>query len=123
MSCPPANPSVTVPSRLARPPPDTVTSQACSEAVTSSTAVTVAVVPLTAKSAASTFATASLNVTRQVRLSAFVGDVAGSWRAIDVTAGAVVSRVLLSTARSVKSAAALPARSSSVLSVPEVGFA
>ena len=57
------------------------------------TAVTVrvAVVPVITKSAESTFETASLKVTRQVRLSELVGDDVGSWGVIDVTVGAVVS--------------------------------
>ena len=46
-----------------------------------------------AKSAASTFFTSSLNVTRQVRLSAFVGEDVGVWRTIEATRGAVVSAV------------------------------
>ena len=50
-----------------------------------------AVVPLTTKSAASTFETASLNVTRQVRLSALVGELVGVCRTIEATRGAVVS--------------------------------
>ena len=52
-----------------------------------------AVVPLTTKSAASTFETASLNVTRQVRLSALVGELVGVSRTIEATRGAVVSAV------------------------------
>ena len=70
-------------------PPDAVTSYTV-EAVAWTTA-SVAVVPATAKSAASTFPTFSLNVTRHVRLSAFVGDEDGSWRSIDATRGAVTS--------------------------------
>ena len=54
-------------------------------------AVSVAIVPLTSKSATSTFATSSLNVTRQVRLLALVGDAVGSWRSIDATPGAMLS--------------------------------
>ena len=53
----------------------------------------VAVVPVTVKSAASTFATSSLNVTRQVRLSALVRDDDGLCRSIEVTVGAVLSSV------------------------------
>ena len=76
--------------RLARSPPDAVTSYTV-VAVTSVTAVTVAVVPAMAKSAVFTFCTFSLNVTRQVRLSAFVGEDVGVWRTMDSTLGAVVS--------------------------------
>ena len=92
MSWVPANDSVTVAFRLARLPPDAVTSYTV-EAVTTFT-TGVAVVPSTVKSAASTFSTSSSNVMRQVRLSAFVGDVVGVWRVIDVTCGAVVSGVV-----------------------------
>ena len=77
--------------RLARSPPLAVTSQT-SAIFATALAARVAVVPLTAKSIASTFATSSLNVTRHVRVSAFVSDSVGSWRSIDVTRGAVVSR-------------------------------
>ena len=59
---------------------------------TGDTAVIVAVVPETWKSAASTCCTASLNVTRHLTLSALVGDeLFGVWRSIEVTLGAVVS--------------------------------
>ena len=91
--------SVTVASRPARFPPDAVTSYTV-EAVSSVTAVTVAVVlglAAMAKSAAFTFFTFSLNVTRQVRLSAFVGEDVGSWRTMDATVGAVVSAGGLTT--------------------------
>ena len=67
---------VTVALRLARVPPLAVTSYAPVTPVTALTA-SVAVVPDTAKSAASTFDTASLNVTRQVRLFALVGELVG----------------------------------------------
>ena len=109
MSCPPANDSVTVASRLARSPPDAVTSYTV-EAVTTFT-TGVAVVPLTVKSAASTCCTSSLNVMRQVRLSAFVGDVVGVWRSMDVTCGAVVSGVVYSDMAWVAAALSLPAGS------------
>ena len=62
-------------SSAARSPPDAVTSYTV-DAVTSLTA-SVAVVPPTAKSAASTPVTFSPKVTRQVRLSAFVGEDGG----------------------------------------------
>ena len=116
-----ANDSVTVAVRLARLPSDTVTSYTV-VAVTWLTAVTVAVVPLTVKSAPSTFATSSLNVTRHFRLSAFVASVVGVCRSIDVTRGAAASAVLLVTAWPEKLAASLPARSLSVSSVPPLGF-
>ena len=74
MSWPLAKASVTVASRLARSPPVTVTSYVVPLPVTPS----VAVVPVTEKSAVPTFDTASLNVTRQVRLSALVGVLDGS---------------------------------------------
>ena len=80
--------SVTVPSRPARSPPEAVTSYWADEP---DTAVTVAVVPATMKSAASTFVTLSEKVTRQVRLSPLVGVVAGFWRPIAVTVGLVLS--------------------------------
>ena len=94
MFWPLAKDSVTVASRSARFPPDAVTSYTV-EAVTSATVsvAVVAVVPAMAKSAAFTFFTFSLNVTRQVRLSTFVGEDVGSWRTMDVTVGAVVSTV------------------------------
>ena len=88
MSCPAAKPNVTVALRLARSPPETVTSNTVL-AVTVATLVTVAVVPETVKSAAFTFCTFSSNVTRHVRLSALVGEVAGFWRMIEATRGAV----------------------------------
>ena len=66
-----ANDSVTVAFRFARLPPDAVTSY--TEVDTTATAG-VADEPPTSKSAASTPTTGSLNVTRHVRLSAFVGD-------------------------------------------------
>ena len=53
--------------------------------------VSLAFVPVISKSAASTFSTSSLKVTRQVRTSALVGDDAGLRRMIDVTRGALVS--------------------------------
>ena len=53
----------------------------------------VAVLPVMVKSAASTPVTTSLNVTRQVRLSALVGEVEGVCRTMDVTVGAVLSLV------------------------------
>ena len=92
MSWPLTIDSVTVALRLARSPPDAVTSYTI-EAVASVTAVTVAIVPAMAKSVASTFFTFSLNVTRQVRLSSFVGEDVGVWRTMDATLGAVVSTV------------------------------
>ncbi len=67
-----------------------------SEPVTGDTAVIVAVVPETWKSAAFTCCTASLNVTRHLTLSALVGDEDGDWRVIEVTPGAVVSATRLS---------------------------
>ena len=76
-------------------PPDAVTSYTV-EAVTSLTD-SVAVAPLTAKSAGSTFATSSLNVTRQVRLFALVGVDAGLRRSIESTRGAVVSTSVMFT--------------------------
>ena len=81
------------------------------------TPVTVAVVPLTVKSAAFTFFTFSLKVTRQTRLLALVGEDDGVWCSTDSTVGAV-----LSTDRSSKLATSLPAASMSLLSVPEVGL-
>jgi len=78
--------------RLARSPPETVTSNTVL-AVTVATLVTVAVVPATVKSAAFTFWTFSSNVMRHVRLSALVGEVAGFWRMIEATRGAVTSTV------------------------------
>ena len=74
------------------------------------TAVTVrvAVVPVTMKSAGSTFSTASLKVTRQVRLSELVGDEVGSWRVIDVTVGAVVSVTVAVVALAVLEGALVP---------------
>ena len=89
MSWPEAKLSAAVASRLARSPPSAFTSKTV-DAVTSLT-VSAAVVPLTVKSAAFTFATFSLNITRQVRLSALVGDDNGVWRTIDITVGAVES--------------------------------
>ena len=87
---------VTVAVTPGRLPPLAVTSYA---PVTPETALTdsVAVVPVTAKSAASTFETASLNVTRQIRLSALVGELAGVPRTIEATRGAVVSAGRLTT--------------------------
>ena len=82
--------SVTVALTPARSPPLAVTSYAPVTPETAAT-VTVAVVPVTTKSAASTFETASLNVTRQVRLSALVGEVVGFCRTIEATRGSVVS--------------------------------
>ena len=82
-----AKPSVTVAVRSSRLPPVTVTSYTVA-AVTSLTDSD-AVVPLTAKSAGSTFATFSLNVTRQIRLFALVGVDAGFWRSIESTRGGV----------------------------------
>ena len=52
-----------------------------------------AVVPETVKSPASTFRTSSSKVTRQVRVSAAVGETDGEWRAIEETRGEVVSTV------------------------------
>ena len=89
MFWPAAKDSVTVALSAARSPPEAVTSYTV-DAVTSLTA-SVAVVPLTSKSAASTSFTFSSKVTRQVRLSAFVGDDGGDWRSIDTTPGAPVS--------------------------------
>ena len=88
-----------------------------------SVTVSVAVVPLSAKSAASTLSTSSENVTRHFRVLLRVGEVAGSWRTTETTRGAAASGVALVTARSVKSATSLPAASLSTLSVPEVGLA
>ena len=91
MLWPEAMDRVTVAVTPAKLPPLAVTSCA---PVTPETALTDSVAllaPLTAKSVASTFSTASLNVTRQVRLSALVGEDVGSWRTMDVTVGAVVS--------------------------------
>ena len=85
-----AKASVTVPVRPAKLPPSTVTSWATDEPGTAAT-VSVAAVTPTSKSASSTFATVSLKVTRQVRLSALVGDDVGLWRAIEATCGAAVS--------------------------------
>ena len=85
-----AKASVTVPVRPARLPPSTVTSWATDEPGTAAT-VSVAVMTPTSKSPSSTFATVSLKVTRQVRLSALVGDDVGLWRAIEATCGAAVS--------------------------------
>jgi hypothetical protein len=65
--------------------------------VTVVTAVTVAVVPLTVKFAAFTFWTFSSKVTRQIKMSALVGEVAGVWRTIDAILGAVVSTVPVKT--------------------------
>ena len=48
---------------------------------------------------------------RQVRLSAFVGDVVGVWRSMDVTCGAVVSGVVYSDMAWVAAALSLPAGS------------
>ena len=55
--------------------------------------VAVAVLPVMVKSPPSTPVTTSLNVTRQVRLSALVGEVEGVCRTMDVTVGAVLSLV------------------------------
>ncbi len=57
------------------------------------TLVTVAVVPATVKSAASTLVTFSLKVTRKTSESALVGLVAGVWSAIERIVGGVVSAV------------------------------
>ena len=54
---------------------------------------TVAVVPVSAKSAAVTFCTALLKVTRQVRLSALVGEVAGDCRSMEATRGGALAAV------------------------------
>ena len=84
--------------------------------------MTVAVLPSTAKSAASTFATASENVTRHVRLSALVGESAGVRRTMDRTVGAVASAGGLAT-MSNSSLAVSPSPSSAVtftVSVPAV---
>ena len=110
MSWVPANDSVTVAFRPARSPPLAVTSYREDEPGTAA-ASSIAVVPLTVKSAASTFCTSSLNVMRQVRLSAFVGDVVGVWRSMDVTCGAVVSGVVYSDVAWVAAALSLPAGS------------
>ena len=72
-----ANDSVTVASRPARSPSDAVTSYCVDEPGTAANP-SGAVVPSTSKSGASTFSTSSSNVTSQVRLSAFVGDVVGT---------------------------------------------
>ena len=95
MSWPLAKLRVTVASRPARLPPLAVTSYTV-EAVSSLTLI-VAVVLLTAKSAAPTFRTFSLKVTRQVRLSALVGEAFGVCRAIEVTVGAGSSLSAIST--------------------------
>ena len=107
--------------RSDRLPPLAVTSYWLPEPETAAT-VRPAVVLDTPKSAASTFCTSSLNVTRHFRVSLLVGEVLGSWRTIEVTVGAVVSAVLLVTARSVKFAGELPA-SSRILSPSEDGRA
>ena len=115
MFCPPANDSVTVASRLARSPPDAVTSYTV-EAVTTFT-TGVAVVPLTVKSAASTFCTSSLNVMRQVRLSAFVGG-RGRGLALDgrhLRRGGVARHAQVERARRVRGPVEAGAR-------PEVGM-
>ena len=93
MLCDEAMVSVTVALTLARLPPLAVTLYAPVTPETAVTDVTVAVVPLTAKSAASTFETASLNVTRQVRLSALVGELVGFCRAIEATVGTLFTAV------------------------------
>ena len=57
-------------------------------------ALAVAVVPVAAKSSAFTFTTASLNVTRNLSVSALVSSASAfvpSWRSTDTTVGAVVS--------------------------------
>ena len=82
--------SVTVASRLARLPALAVTSYAFATPAAAPTA-TEAVVPATVKSAISTPVTGSLKVTRQIRVSALVGEFAGSWRTIEATVGGVVS--------------------------------
>ena len=61
------------------------------------TDVGVAVVPVTVKSLMSTFATASLKVTRNTRVSAFVTAEVGDWRLKDVIPGAVLSSVYVSS--------------------------
>ena len=111
MFCAEAKDRVTVAVRLARLPPLAVTSYRLSDPLTAVTAVTVAVVPDTEKSPASTFWTSSLNVTRHFRVSALVGELLGVLRSIEVTRGAMVSGVLLVTSWSVKLAAGLPAAS------------
>ena len=65
-------------------------------ACTPVTRAVVAVPPpgaVTAKSVVPTFSTASLNVTRNVSVSAFVSSAAGDWRSIRLTLGAVLSPV------------------------------
>ena len=94
---PRAKDSVAVALRLFRLPPLAVTSYATVVIpVTGLTSVAVAVVPATVKSAASTPVTGSLKVTRQIRVSALVGELEGLWRTIEVTVGGVVSDDLTS---------------------------
>ena len=85
-----AKDSVTVPSSETRSSPLAVTSYCEAESVTAATA-SVAATPLTVKSAVPTLRTSSLKDTRQVTLSASVGEADGVWRAIEVTVGAVLS--------------------------------
>ena len=91
MSCPLAKPSVTVPFRFARLPPDAVTSQTESETLVTVRVTLPAPVPVTVKSDELTFATASSNDTRQVTASALVGEVEGVRRSIFETDGAALS--------------------------------
>ena len=109
MLCDEAIASVTVALTPARLPPLAVTSYAPVTPETVATAVIVAVAPRTAKSAASTFETASLNVTRQVRLSALVGELVGFCRTIEATRGAVVSAVSSSSTVTTTLSAVTPA--------------
>ena len=84
--------SETVPSKFTKLPPETVTSQTTPASESAdATFVTVAVVPETAKSSASTELTASLKVTRKTSESASVVSVVGSCRVILTTIGGVVS--------------------------------
>ena len=78
------------------------------DAVRDRVTVRVAVVPVITKSAGSTLSTASLKVTRQVRVSELVGDEVGSWRVIDVTVGAVVSVTVAVVALAVLEGALAP---------------
>ena len=79
---------VTVPLRSARSPPETVTSVCVLELLITEC---VPVVPATEKLKSVTFCTGSSKVTRQVRLSAFVGEVDGVWRSMEAIRGAVAS--------------------------------
>ena len=90
ISCPLANDSVMVASRLARVPPDAFTSHALASPLTAVT-VSDAVVPAIEKSPDVTFRTSSSKVTRQVTSSALVGEPDGVWCAIELSIGFVVS--------------------------------